>query len=68
MLADLFAEAGIPEGVVNIVTGGNDTGQAIVEHPDVRMVSLTGSSNTGKKIHPLRHSNTQDPPRAGLRV
>jgi betaine-aldehyde dehydrogenase len=50
MLADLFAEAGIPEGVVNIVTGGNDTGQAIVEHPDVRMVSLTGSSNTGKKI------------------
>jgi betaine-aldehyde dehydrogenase len=50
MLADLFAEAGIPDGVVNIVTGGNETGQAIVEHPDVRMVSLTGSSNTGKKI------------------
>ena len=50
MLAELIQEAGIPDGVVNIVTGGNDTGQAIVEHPDVRMVSLTGSTNTGKKI------------------
>ncbi len=50
MLADLIAEAGIPEGVVNIVTGGNNTGQAIVEHPAVRMVSLTGSTNTGKKV------------------
>jgi betaine-aldehyde dehydrogenase len=50
MLGELIAEAGIPEGVVNIVTGGNATGQAIVEHPDVRMVSLTGSTNTGKKI------------------
>ncbi|MCZ2126277.1 MAG: gamma-aminobutyraldehyde dehydrogenase [Anaerolineales bacterium] len=50
MLADFVKEAGIPDGVVNIVTGGNDTGQAIVEHPDVRMVSLTGSVGTGKKI------------------
>lgn len=50
MLADFLKEAGIPDGVVNIVTGGNDAGQAIVEHPDVRMVSLTGSTGTGKKI------------------
>jgi betaine-aldehyde dehydrogenase len=50
MLAELIAEAGIPDGVVNIVTGGNEVGQAIVEHPDVRMVSLTGSTATGKKI------------------
>ena len=50
MLANLTAEAGIPPGVVNIVTGGNDTGQAIVEHPDVRMVSLTGSTATGKRV------------------
>jgi betaine-aldehyde dehydrogenase len=50
MLADFIKEAGIPDGVVNIVTGGNDTGQAIVEHPDIRMVSLTGSTGTGKKI------------------
>jgi betaine-aldehyde dehydrogenase len=50
MLAELTKEAGIPDGVVNVVTGGNDTGQAIVEHPNVRMVSLTGSTGTGKKI------------------
>jgi betaine-aldehyde dehydrogenase len=50
MLADLLAEAGVPAGVVNIVTGGNETGQALVEHPLVRMVSLTGSTNTGKQI------------------
>jgi betaine-aldehyde dehydrogenase len=50
MLAELTAEAGIPPGVINVITGGNDTGQALVEHPDVRMVSLTGSTNTGKKI------------------
>jgi betaine-aldehyde dehydrogenase len=35
---------------VNVVTGGNDAGQALVEHPDVRMVSLTGSTGTGKKV------------------
>mgnify|MGYP005839733103 CR=1 FL=1 len=50
MLAELAAEAGIPAGVINVITGGNDAGQALVEHPDVRMVSLTGSTGTGKKI------------------
>jgi len=50
MLAEVTAEAGIPEGVVNIVTGGNETGQAIVEHPDIRMISLTGSTTTGKRV------------------
>jgi betaine-aldehyde dehydrogenase len=50
MLAELIAAAGIPAGVVNIVSGGNDAGQALVEHPDIRMVSLTGSPLTGKKI------------------
>lgn len=50
MLAKLTAEAGIPAGVVNVVTGSNETGQAMVEHPDIRMISLTGSTATGKKI------------------
>ncbi|WP_218082121.1 gamma-aminobutyraldehyde dehydrogenase [Anthocerotibacter panamensis] len=50
MLAELMAEAGIPPGVVNVVTGGNLTGQLLVEHPDVRMVSLTGSTTTGKRV------------------
>lgn len=50
MLGELTKEAGIPDGVVNVISGGNDVGQALVEHPDVRMVSLTGSTGTGKKI------------------
>lgn len=50
MLAELTVEAGIPAGVVNVVTGDNDTGQALVEHPLLRMISLTGSTATGKKI------------------
>ncbi len=50
MLAELLKEAGIPDGVVNIISGGNDSGQALVEHPDVRMISITGSTGTGKKI------------------
>jgi len=50
MLAEMTAEAGFPPGVVNVITGGDDTGQAIVEHPDIRLVSLTGSSEAGKKV------------------
>ncbi len=50
MLAELSAEAGIPPGVLNVISGGNEAGQALVEHPLVRMVSLTGSVGTGKKI------------------
>ncbi len=50
MLAELIAEAGIPDGVVNIISGGNAAGQALVEHPDVRMISVTGSTRTGKTI------------------
>ncbi len=50
MLAELCSEAGIPPGVVNVVTGGNEAGQALVAHPDVRMVSLTGSTATGVRV------------------
>jgi betaine-aldehyde dehydrogenase len=50
MFAELIKEAGIPDGVVNVISGGNDAGQFLVEHPDVRMISLTGSTGTGKKI------------------
>lgn len=50
MLAELTAEAGFPPGVVNVVPGGNETGQALVEHPDLRMVSLTGSTETGRRV------------------
>lgn len=43
-------EAGIPKGVVNLVNGERDAGAALVEHPDVRLISFTGSTATGKKI------------------
>ena len=49
MLADIIQEAGIPDGVVNIITGRN-AGRLLVEHPDVRMISVTGSTEVGQTI------------------
>src|SRR6201990_1032526 len=40
----------LPKGVLNVVAGGNETGQALVTHEDVDMVSLTGSVETGRWI------------------
>jgi betaine-aldehyde dehydrogenase len=48
-LAELAAEI-FPKGVLNIVAGGNETGQMIVSHDDVDMVSLTGSVESGKSV------------------
>jgi alpha-ketoglutaric semialdehyde dehydrogenase len=51
LLVELLAEAGIPAGVVNLVTGtGGEVGDAIVENPDIGVISFTGSSLTGKSI------------------
>ena len=51
LLVELMAEAGIPPGVVNLVTGtGREVGDAIVENPDIGVISFTGSSVTGKSI------------------
>lgn len=49
-MAEIFQEAGLPPGVVNIVNGFGDTGAAIVTHPDVNKVAFTGSTNVGKII------------------
>jgi aldehyde dehydrogenase (NAD+) len=50
-LVEILMEAGIPEGVVNIVHGGGgEVGMGIVGHPDVDLVSFTGSTDVGKKI------------------
>lgn len=43
-------QAGIPKGVVNLVNGFGEAGAALVEHKDVRLISFTGSTNTGKMI------------------
>ncbi|MDO5638988.1 MAG: aminobutyraldehyde dehydrogenase [Neisseria sp.] len=50
LLGEIAQEAGLPDGVLNIITGAGDTGKAIVAHPDLQLVSLTGSSDTGKFI------------------
>src|SRR5690349_2136350 len=51
LLVELLAEAGFPAGTVNLVTGtGAGVGDPIIENPDVRVVSFTGSSTTGKGI------------------
>ena len=49
-LAEIIHDAGLPPGVVNIVTGFGDTGAAIVNHPDVNKIAFTGSTAVGKII------------------
>lgn len=49
-LAELAVEAGLPEGLLNVVTGGADVGEALVAHRDIDMVSVTGSTATGKAV------------------
>ncbi|PAW81026.1 MAG: betaine-aldehyde dehydrogenase [Pedosphaera sp. Tous-C6FEB] len=49
-LAEIFAEAGLPDGVVNIITGAGATGAALVNHPDVDKIAFTGSTEVGKHI------------------
>jgi acyl-CoA reductase-like NAD-dependent aldehyde dehydrogenase len=49
-LGELMTQAGVPDGVVTIVTGGPSVGAAIAEHPDVDKVSFTGSTEVGRSI------------------
>ncbi len=50
-LAELCQQAGVPDGVVNVVTGyGDPAGSALAAHPDVDKISFTGSHFTGQKI------------------
>jgi len=50
-VARLFAEAGVPDGVLNVVTGrGSEIGDALVGHPDVRRVAFTGSTSVGRHV------------------
>jgi aldehyde dehydrogenase (NAD+) len=49
-LAEIIQESGLPEGVVNIITGAGATGAALVNHPGVNKVAFTGSTEVGKII------------------
>ena len=50
MLAEIFQEADLPPGVVNIITGAGETGSALVRHPQVDKIAFTGSTEVGKRI------------------
>ncbi len=49
-MAEMFAEAGLPEGVLSIVPGGPETGRALTENPELDKFTFTGSSAVGKEI------------------
>ncbi len=50
LFAEVCQQAQLPPGVVNIVTGAGDTGQAIVDHPGIDKIAFTGSTGVGKMI------------------
>ncbi|MEV0594536.1 aldehyde dehydrogenase family protein [Nonomuraea cavernae] len=50
LFAEICVQAGLPPGVVNIVTGAGETGAALVAHPDVNKVAFTGSTEVGRVI------------------
>ncbi len=50
LLAELIQDADLPPGVVNIVTGAGETGEALVNHPDINKLAFTGSTDVGKMI------------------
>ena len=50
LFAEICIEAGLPKGVVNIVTGDGRTGELIVNHPEINKIAFTGSTGVGRKI------------------
>jgi len=51
LFVEMFIEAGLPEGVLNLVQGAGETGSALVNHPGVRVISFTGSTETGLTVY-----------------
>ena len=51
MFVQVCVEAGLPPGVLNLVCGAGETGAALVAHPDVRVISFTGSTETGLQVY-----------------
>jgi len=49
-LAELIRDSGLPDGVVNIITGAGKTGATMVNHPDINKIAFTGSTDVGKMI------------------
>ena len=53
MIAKVFAEAGLPEGLLQVLPGGPEAGQALVTEPLVRVISFTGSTAAGRSVAEL---------------
>ncbi|TDX32320.1 betaine aldehyde dehydrogenase [Modicisalibacter xianhensis] len=49
-LAEIFTEAGLPDGVFNVIQGAGDVGAMLTEHQDIDKVTFTGEVGTGKKV------------------
>jgi len=50
LIAEIFSEAGIPEGVLHVLPGGADAGESMVVNPEINMISFTGSTQVGRSI------------------
>jgi benzaldehyde dehydrogenase (NAD) len=50
VLAEIFERAGLPGGVLHVLPGGADTGEALVTDPDVRVIAFTGSTKAGRAV------------------
>lgn len=50
LMAEVFAQAGLPEGVLSVVPGGVETGRALTDNPEIDKFTFTGSSAVGKEI------------------
>jgi benzaldehyde dehydrogenase (NAD) len=53
ILARIFEEAGLPDGLFHVLPGGAETGEAIVTHPGIRTISFTGSTAVGRRVNEL---------------
>jgi len=65
LFAEICQEAGLPAGVVNIVTGDGRTGEALVKHPDIDKIAFTGSTEVGRAI---RAATATSPKRLSLEL
>ena len=53
MLAEIFAQAGLPDGLLHVLPGGADVGEALVTEPAVRVIAFTGSTRAGRAVGAL---------------
>ncbi|MBK7998949.1 MAG: aldehyde dehydrogenase family protein [Verrucomicrobia bacterium] len=67
-LAEIFQQADLPPGVVNIVTGAGETGAALVRHPGVAKIAFTGSTEVGKLIAKTLAERSNNAPRLTLEL